>query len=291
MPQRCLVAISSSPGECSGRPRPERTSKRQAMEWPVGGGSRLDLAPQPDDVRNWTCLDTSSASRTGIRLDHVRLPVAADPCPEPVSKRQEPLVFDSQLMDFQDTVGASRDARALGVSASMVVPTLALGAVDGWNEDPRLLLPPDFAHVVSPRQRTAMGCMLDRYRSAESRPCPLVQTSRRGLARSPGCELGVISETAQDGSVDNLSLRRNTAGIAFLFMTTAQDLEEAPLACVEAGCLNDVALDLLHRGGFQGAFQKPTVGLLLLQGHSHGGPVGQPGHSIAGATVSRLRSR
>jgi len=142
----------------------------------------LGLAPQLDDVRNRTRPDTSRASRTGIGFDNVRLPVAVDPCPESVSKRQEPLVCSSQRADLKDGVRASRDTGALGVGAGVMVPTLALGAVDYRNEEPRLLLFPALAHVVSPRRPTATECILDRHRGAESRTCPLVLTARRGLA-------------------------------------------------------------------------------------------------------------
>src|ERR1039457_1521597 len=97
----------------------------------------------------------SPASRAAVGLDHVRLPVAVNFCPEPVSKRQEPLVCGEQWANLKDTVGTSRNAGALGVRTGVVVPTLAPGTVDGGNEESWLLLFPDFAHVSSPRRRTA----------------------------------------------------------------------------------------------------------------------------------------
>jgi hypothetical protein len=59
-------------------------------------------------------------------------------------------------MNRQDTIRASRDAGALGVGACVVVPTLALGAVDGRSEEPWLLLSPGLTHLSSPRPRTVM---------------------------------------------------------------------------------------------------------------------------------------
>ena len=69
---------------------------------------------------------------------------------------------------------ASRDTGALGLSADVVIPTLALGAVDGGHEEPWLLLFPGLTHVVSPRQQTVTSCILAWYRRAESHPCPIV---------------------------------------------------------------------------------------------------------------------
>ena len=135
-----------------------RSSRRRASHHrpqPSGRNSTL----QPDDVWNWARLDAPPASRTAVSLDHVRLPVAVDPCPEAVPQRQQALVFGSQRANLQDRIGAGRDARALGVGTGVVIPTLALGAVDGRNEEPRFLLFPALFHVVSPRLRTALDCI------------------------------------------------------------------------------------------------------------------------------------
>jgi hypothetical protein len=83
------LAIQLEPGSRGTRSR-DQAGRRSELEWPrrpAGSASRLGLPPQLDDVRNRAFLDAQGASRASICLDHVCLPVAVDPCPEPVSKR------------------------------------------------------------------------------------------------------------------------------------------------------------------------------------------------------------
>lgn len=136
-------------------------------------------------MRNRTRLDASRASRASFCLDHVSLPVAVDPCPEPVTKREEPLVGGGQRANLQDTVRASWLAGTLGVCAGVVIATLAPGAVDGGDEKPRLLLFPALTHAISPRRRTATARILARilrrvHRS--SRPAEALQRIGGGQA-------------------------------------------------------------------------------------------------------------
>jgi hypothetical protein len=109
------------------------------------GGLTLQL----DDARDRACLDASSTGCTAVGLDCVGLLVAVDPCPELVSKRQEPLVFASQRQDLEDRVGARRHARAVGFSAGVMESAFTLGAVDRRNEKTRFLLFSRCDHLIS----------------------------------------------------------------------------------------------------------------------------------------------
>jgi carbohydrate-selective porin OprB len=62
--------------------------------------SHREPTSQLDGVLHRACLNAPRASRTAVGLDHVSLPVAVDPGPEPVSERQKPLVRGSQRADF-----------------------------------------------------------------------------------------------------------------------------------------------------------------------------------------------
>src|ERR1019366_6288823 len=80
------------------------------------------------------------ASSATIGLDHVHLPVAVDPSPEPGEERQKPLIFDSQRMNLKNRVGTCRNAGALGTTTCGMVAALAPGPIDRRDEKTRLLL-------------------------------------------------------------------------------------------------------------------------------------------------------